>query len=538
MNSKLNVLVGVVFVILSLTCAICLSAQESPNVPEVTYDDYHDTSLPVRQYPSVFPQGPVHTMVHPRPRRVLPGAALAGPDQAEQTYIAAPVAATIGHNFNGVPDSANGSLLSVPSDSNLAVGSTQVVETINTAYQVYSKSTGSSLLGPRQISSIFTGVAGLCGQGATSFNYTDPIVLYDRMANRWIISIVASNSTFTTGNECIAVSTSSDATGAYHRYVFSFGTNLFNDYPKLGVWPDAYYASYNIFSPNAFAGAKACAYQRSAMLAGTSAKSVCFTKSPNPSGSEFSFLPANLDGATLPPSGEPDFFLDLFSSTSLHLFKFHVDFTTTSNSKFTGPISIGVPSFTEACNGGTCIPQTGTKQQLDSLGDRLMFRLAYRNFSTHESLVVNHSVKSSLAASGVRWYEIRSPNGTPAVFQQSTFTSGGNSLWMASIEMDKAGDMALGFSESSSSIHPSIAYTGRVPTDPLNTMESPALIFAGTGSQTGGTPNGGSRWGDYSSMAIDPSDDCTFWYVNQYIPTNGLFNFKTRLASLKFPTCK
>src|SRR2546427_2311688 len=271
------------------------------------------------------------------------------------------------------------------------------------------------------------------------------------------------------------------------------------------------------------------------MLAGTPAKSVCFTKS-----SEFSFLPANLDGATLPPSGEPDFFLDLFSSTPplLHLFKFHVDFTTTSTSKFSVPISISIPSFTAACNGGTYIPQAGTKQLLDSLGDRLMFRLAYRNFGTHESLVVNHSVKSSLAASGVRWYEIRNPNGTPAVFQQSTFTSGSNSLWMGSIEMDKAGDMALGFSESSSSIHPSIAYTGRVLTDPLNTMESPALIFAGTGSQTGGTPNGGSRWGDYSSMAIDPSDDCTFWYVNQDIPTNGLFNFKTPLASLKFSTFK
>jgi len=166
-----------------------------------------------------------------------------------------------------------------------------------------------------------------------------------------------------------------------------------------------------------------------------------------------------------------------------------------------------------------------------------MFRLAYRNFGTHESLVVNHSVKTSAAAAGVRWYEIRSPNATPSIFQQGTFINGSNALWMGSIAMDKLGDMALGFSESSSSIHPSIAYTGRVPTDPTNTMESPALIFAGTGSQTGGTANGGSRWGDYTSMVIDPSDDCTFWYVNQYIPSNGLFNFHTRLASLRFPAC-
>ena len=537
MSSKLRVLTGVVFVVSSLTCA--LSAQQQAIGPEVTYDSYHDTSLPVRQYPSVAPQGAMHALVHPRPRRIVPGAAVEMADQAEQTYVATQVSATISHNFNGISDSGNSSFLSVPSDSNLAVGSTQVVETINTAYQVYSKS-GTSLLGPRQISSIFTGVGGLCGQGSTSPNYTDPIVLYDRTANRWIISIVASDSTFSTGNECIAVSGTSDATGSYHRYVFTFGTNVFNDYPKLGVWPDAYYAAYNLFSPTAFLGAKACAYQRSAMLAGTTAKSVCFTKSPNTL--EFSFLPSNLDGATLPPSGEPDFFLDLFSSTSLHLFRFHVDFTTTTNSKFSGPISIAVASFTPACNSnsnkGTCIPQAGTTQPLDSLGDRLMFRLAYRNFGTHESLVVNHSVKTSTAPAGVRWYEIRNPNGTPSVFQQSTLTSGGTSLWMGSIAMDKLGDMALGFSESSGTKHPSIAYTGRVPTDPTNTMESLALIFAGTGSQTGGTPNGGSRWGDYTSMVIDPSDDCTFWYVNQYIPTNGLFNFRTRLASFKFATCK
>jgi hypothetical protein len=536
MNSKLRILTGVVFVVSSLTCA--LSAQQQPSGPEVIYDSYHDTSLPVRDYPDVFPQGAMQPRVQPRPRRIVPGAAVTGPDQAEQTYFATPVSATLSHNFDGIPDSGNGSvngqpLRFVPSDSNLAVGSTQVVETINTAYQVYSKSTGSSLLGPRQISSIFTNFGGFCGQGSSG-TYTDPIVLHDQIKDRWIISIVASDSFFMTGNECIAVSSTSDATGSYHRYVFSFGTDMFNDYPKLGVWPDAYYASYNIFSPTAFKGAKACAYQRSAMLAGTSAKAVCFTNA-----SEFSFLPANLDGATPPPSGEPDFFLDLFSSTSLHLFRFHVDFTTTSNSKFSGPISIAVASFTPACNGGTCIPQASTGQKLDSLGDRLMFRLAYRNFGTHESLVVNHSVKTSAAAAGVRWYEIRSPNATPVVFQQSTFISGSNSLWMGSIAMDKLGDMALGFSESSSSIHPSIAYTGRVPTDPLNTMESLALIFAGTGSQTGGTQNGGNRWGDYTSMVIDPSDDCTFWYVNQYYGANKPFdfNFRTRLASLRFPAC-
>jgi hypothetical protein len=222
----------------------------------------------------------------------------------------------------------------------------------------------------------------------------------------------------------------------------------------------------------------------------------------------------------------------LATTGSLHLFRFHVDFTTPGNSTFTGPTPITVPPFTPACGGGICIPQEGTKQQLDSLGDRLMFRLAYRNMLSHESLVVNHSVKTSAAPAGVRWYEIRDPEGRPFVFQQGTLTNGGQSLWMGSIAMDKVGDIAVGFSKSGSSTHPAIAYAGRVPSDPLNMMESPALIFQGKGSQIGV-----DRWGDYSGLSIDPSDDCTFWYVNQYMPSNGGFNFHTRVASFKFPTC-
>jgi hypothetical protein len=152
---------------------------------------------------------------------------------------------------------------------------------------------------------------------------------------------------------------------------------------------------------------------------------------------------------------------------------------------------------------------------------------------THESLLVNHSVKTSSAAAGVRWYEIHDPDGRPFVFQSGTLTSGDKSLWMGSIGMDKAGDIAVGFSESSASTHPAIFYAGRVPSDALNTMEAPALIFQGKGSQLRV-----DRWGDYSGLSIDPSDDCTFWYVNEYLPSNGRLNFHTRIASFKFPTCQ
>ena len=181
-----------------------------------------------------------------------------------------------------------------------------------------------------------------------------------------------------------------------------------------------------------------------------------------------------------------------------------------------------------------------------------MYRLAYRNFPTgvlngnandmlpHESLVVNHSVavstggrgrKSSITA--VRWYELRNPNGTPTVYQQGTFSPDTNHRWMGSIAMDKIGDLAVGYSISSTSIFPSIRYTGRGPTDALGTMQGENIILAGSGSQL---PNL-SRWGDYSSITVDPSDDCTFWYTNQYIPSNGSFNWKTRIGSFKFPSC-
>jgi hypothetical protein len=538
MNMKAAILAGVMLMVCSLALPGYLSAEKPvQSRPQVIYDSYHDTSLPVREYSMAVPKGGVsHEVEHPRPRRILSGAAVEVKDLAEQdTYLAPPVSATIGLDFEGIPNSANGtSLEGVPSDNNLAAGSTQVVETINTAWQVFDKATGKSVFGPQQISAIFTGMSGLCGQGQTFF-WTDPIVLYDQIANRWIINQIAADSTFSTGNECIAVSETSDATGKYHRYAFTFGANVFNDYDKLSVWPDAYYASYNLFGTSGFIAADSCAYDRAAMLKGAKTKAVCFQNS-----NEFSLLPSNVDGATLPASGEPSFFVDLSSSTSLHLYRFHVDFAHTAKSKFTGPITIPVKAYSMACAASACIPQPGTTQRLDSLGDRLMFRLAYRNFTDHESLVVSHSVMTSKAASGERWYEIRDPNGTPKVFQQGTVTSGGNSLWMGSIAMDKDGDMALGFSESNAStLHPSLAFTGRVPTDPLNTMESLASIFTAKGSVT--VSANANRWGDYSSMVVDPSDDCTFWYVNQYIPKtspNNLLTYHTRVASLKFPTCQ
>src|SRR5437667_183029 len=188
----------------------------------------------------------------------------------------------------------------------------------------------------------------------------------------------------------------------------------------------------------------------------------------------------------------------------------------------------------EACSGGTCIPQPSTSTKLDSLGDRLMYRLAYRNRSGTESLLVNHSIHVSggkhSQVTGVRWYEIQSPNSSPTVHQQGTFSPDSTSRWMGSIAMDKAGNIALGYSTSSGSVFPAIRFTGRVPIDPLGTMEGENSIQPGAGSQVVGL----SRWGDYSSMSMDPVDDCTFWYTNEYLMYSGTYTWSAKALTVPF----
>jgi hypothetical protein len=268
------------------------------------------------------------------------------------------------------------------------------------------------------------------------------------------------------------------------------------------------------------------------MLAGAAATQQCFSVGSSYGG----LLPSDLEGASQPPAGSPDYVVALGAvANQLAYWKFHVDWTTPANTTLTGPATLGTAAFSEACSGGTCIPQAGTSQKLDSLADRLMYRLAYRNLGDHESLVVNHSVTAG-SSTGVRWYELRPDTShNLSIFQQGTYAPDSNYRWMGSIAQDQAGDMGLGFSVSSSSIHPQIHYTGRLAGDATGLMtQGEGTIINGAGSQTG---NALSRWGDYSSMSIDPSDDCTFFYTQEYIPANGNFNWRTRIGSFKFPGC-
>jgi hypothetical protein len=460
------------------------------------------------------------------PARVGPQASV-GAASAPQTTAAPLVSATLMRNFDGVGEGFTGpqgtfTVNGVPPDTEGAVGDTQYVQWVNTSYAVFSKTTGTALAGPVPGNSLWANLGGQCAQQ----NDGDPIVLFDHIAKRWVFQQFAVSGGQGNYFDCVAVSTTSDATGTYNVYAFPMPD--FNDYPKIAVWPDAYYASFNLFdSMNNFIGGYACAFDRTSMLAGAAATAQCFQTSSNFGG----LLPSDLDGSTLPPSGSPNYFLAI-DTNSLDLWQFHVDFAVPANSTFSGPTSIPVDAYSQACgNSGTCIPQAGTSQQLDSLGDRVMHRLAYRNFGSHETLVANHSVTAGNSV-GVRWYEIRNPGGTPTVFQQGTYAPDATYRWMGSIGMDAVGDIAVGYSTSSSSNFPSVAYTGRLAGDPLGTLQAESVIVSGTGSQTRT-----SRWGDYSALTIDPTDDCTFWYTNEYLKTTGEFNWSTRIASFKFPGC-
>jgi hypothetical protein len=521
MNPKKSFSVGHGALIACLLLCSCLPALAQSTMT-VRHQVHHDVSAPLRDLIKGAP-APSLVQHEAEPMRRIPlppGLVQLEEDPVRQQTVSQQTPST-GLSFEGLGQGQYGfSITGAPPDTEGTVGATQYVQWVNTSFAIFNKSTGALVAGPTAGNTLWSGFGG----GCQTNNDGDPIVLYDKAAQRWIFSQFSVSTT--PYLQCIAVSTTSDATGTYNRYSFQYSN--FDDYPKMAVWSDGYYETFNMFQGGTtFVGADACAYNRSAMLTGAAATQVCFQQGTSVGG----LLPSDIDGLTAPPAGSPNYML-YYGTNTLNLFKFHVDFNTPTNSTFTGPTVINVASFSPLCGGGTCVPQPGTTQQLDSLADRLMYRLAYRNFGTHESLVVNHSVVAG-SSGGVRWYEIQNPSGTPTVAQQSTFAPDSSYRWMGSVAMDQAGDMALGYSVSSSSLNPTVRYTGRLATDPASTMESEINVVTGSGSQTTGL----SRWGDYSAMQVDPVDDCTFWYTQEYIKTNGTFNWSTRIANFKFPSC-
>jgi hypothetical protein len=438
-------------------------------------------------------------------------------------------------NFEGINNVNN----VLPPDTEGDVGPNHYVQWVNLSFAIYDK-TGTLLFGSAAGGTLWSGFGAPC----ETHNDGDPIVKYDRLADRWLMSqlAVTFSPTFGPFYQCIAISQTPDPTGPFYRYAFLISATKLNDYPKFGVWPDAYYLSFNQFAQSAYGGQGVAAFDRAAMLAGDpDARMVYFDLF---SRDRFlgGMLPSDADGPP-PPDGSPNFFIEVDFPEGyptdrgiLQVFQFHVDWTDPSNSTFTGPLILETDPFSaNLCNFGNCVPQPGTVQRLEALSDRLMYRLQYRNFGDHESLVSNHTVNVGGNQAGIRWYELRkSGQDDWAIYQQGTYAPDSDHRWMGSIAMDGGGNIALGFSVSGSATLPSIRYAGRLADDPLGTLgQAEATLVDGSGVQL----HSSGRWGDYSTMSIDPTDDCTYWYTQEYYATTSIAGWQTRVGSFQFPGC-
>jgi len=508
-------------------------AQNGTGAVQVYRPEHVDFSAPLEVM-----AGRVQPAVQTRGGRLLrhtpPAWVETGSDTAVQTEALPQSSASLGIklNFLGVGKGFPNMIVSSdPPDTEMSVGGQQIVQWVNTSFAIFDKS-GNVVQGTTPGNALWQGFGGPCEQT----NQGDPVVLYDKFAGRWFFSQFAFAAD-SQGNpvapfyQCYALSTGTDARGPYFRWAYNF-QNTFNDYAKHGIMPDAYYSTFNQFPNNGNTNTpQACAINRLAAVAGTTPPMIC--AGALPAGATV-LLPADLEGFTEPPLGAPEYVIN-FGKSQLSVYRFHVDFGIPSNSFFVGPTNIPVSPFQPACNfaATSCIPQPQTNQGLDSLGDRLMYRLAYRVFSDHQSLLVNHTITGKSVPGAVRWYELRvDSTGSLSLYQQGTFQPDAKSRWTGSIAMDKIGDIALGYSVSNPGTFPSIAVAGRTATDPLGKLRAEQFVFSGSGSQHD------NRWGDYSTMSVDPSDDCTFWYTNEYLSKSGAFNWSTRIASMKFPGCQ
>lgn len=478
-------------------------------------------------------QSPAREIPPPRELRGARQANTQALDPNVQQEMGASAMPTPSLTFDGLSNDNNANVIGyrvTPPDTNGDVGPNHYIQFVNLLFAVYSKS-GATLAGPTQLSSLFA--AGPTGTPCDTRNDGDPIALYDPMADRWLLSEFAIPGP--KYYECIAVSKTPDpVSGGWWLYVVQSPFALFNDYPKLSVWPDAYYMTANMFpdDPNVQPFAAIWAMERSAMLAGRPARSIYFALN-----GYFSVLPANLRGDA-PPSSSPAFFLSASEPGALNFWELAVDWANPLNSTLTGPTALTVNAFSTLCPGvESCVPQPGTSRGLDSLSSRLMAHLQYRRVGNAESLWANHTINSGGLAA-IRWYEIGlSRSGglvTPAINQQGTYAPGdGVWRWMGSIAADKDGNVSLGYSASNLSVYPGIRYAGRLAGDTADLLpQAEVTMTAGSGSQTGS-----SRWGDYSAMTVDPVDDCTFWYTNEYLTTTSPYGWTTKIGKWKYPSC-
>jgi hypothetical protein len=462
----------------------------------------------------------------------------------------------------------NYSVPDAPPDTTMAVGATEFVQWVNVSYADFNKSTGAVIPLNGQDSTLGNTIwqALIPGTQCANNNDGDIIVKYDRAAQRWIMAQNVFSGAYAV---CVAISqTSTFSDNRWYAYEFGVVNNGFPDYPKWGVWStggqsDGYYQNWNNFGPggSGFQGPVMCGYDRAKMLTGDpTAEQICFQLDQT----EDSLLPADRDSIANPPINEDEFFIGSVGDVDnahLSVYSMHITNWSTGQATMTGLGNsqlVAVAPYTPSCDGqfgGDCVPQKGIGDQADSLGDRLMYRFAYWEDQPAPNVTatppipppsqhwfVNFDVWNAATSSiGVRWMEFLAnqhqvPVTSLAVAQQGTYvgtTGDSNYRWMGSLTRDNVDDVLVGYSESSSSLYPSIAVAGRVFTDPLGTLSPEVFAANGSGSQ----PDTADRWGDYSTMEIDPVDNCTFFYTQEYYTITATFSWSTNVSAWKFPNC-
>ncbi len=488
---------------------IDVNLRQLPRVPQWRPGD-PVREVPRWQDPSRRPSPPGREQPDP-----LAAQQLAAPTLGEPTFATTPL------NFDGQDYTGRN-----PPDPIGAVGPNHYLQAVNsstTSLVVYDKHSGDQVAGPFALSSF-----AVCSGGG------DPIILFDTLSQRWIVAEFGTANSF-----CMLVSQTDDPVGNPNQtwFAYNFETPNKPDYFKIGIWGDAYYVG-----TNESGGSPVYALERDAMLQGAPARMIRM-EAPDLSGFPFQLLmPAGVEGAAAPPGNTPGLFMRHNDGQAhgggidqLEIFEFHADFDTPQNSSLVGPIAIPMSEFSsDLCGFETlaCIDQPLSTVRLDPIREPLMNRLVYRNFGTHEAIIGNFTVDvDGTDRAGIRWFELRRSGQTPwQLHQEGTYTAADrNHRWMGSLAFDGAGNIALGFNEVGPATFPSLAYSGRLAGDPLGTLPRGQHSLV-----DGSAPNISNRYGDYSSMSVDPEDDCTFWYTGQY---NRDERWSTRIGTFRFESC-
>ncbi len=509
------------------------STQEQDNLKvHVSEPSYPAVSRPISEIPSRKPEATLNREINPirNPGLFKEDLGLPGSNTKNQDPLVELSRMSTGRTpdptftFEGL-----GTDGFAPPDTMGEVGPNHYVQMVNVSFAIYDKS-GNVLVADTTFTDLFAG-SGL--SACSSQNNGDPVVLWDSMADRWLLSQFAVDTS--PEHMCIAISQTSDPTGAY--YLYEFEVPAFPDYFKFGVWPDAYYMGTNTGYPNQYF---AYAFDREAMLAGLPATYQYSSGHPN------FLLPADLDGPTPPAANTPGYFYTMLAEgyvdhpvgvDRLVLYEFDVDWDTPANTTFGIAQEIPIADYNYTVCGffvGSCIPQPGTAQGLDAVDPWPMWRFVYRNLGEYEALVGNFTVDTNGSDhAGIRWFELQNSGSGWDLYQEGTHAPDDTHRWMGSIAIDGSGNIALGYSASSNTVYPSLRYASRLYNDPPGTLQAEATLYDGSGSQTGI-----HRWGDYSSLNVDPADECTFWYTGEYHNTDDTgFYWNTRIGTFRLPEC-